>query len=111
MGSRLIGRWAKGAWSLSDQANESEKGFLLNHLISEELRSADGSSRVSNADPITGQAGWYDVRVRIRKCDAGEPQQSFPQFTSVPALPGMAKKKPKWRAWFAGRGETDGGNV
>jgi sulfite dehydrogenase (quinone) subunit SoeA len=87
---------AKGAWALSDKANESEQGFLLNHLISEAL--PDG---LSNSDPITGQAGWYDVRVRIRRADDGEPQQSWPQFDSVPALPGM-QNAPRWRAWFAG---------
>jgi anaerobic selenocysteine-containing dehydrogenase len=87
---------AKGAWSLSDDANESEKGFLLNHLISEELPGG-----LSNSDPITGQAGWYDVRVRIRRADDGEPRQSWPQFASVPPLPGT-KAAPKWRAWLAG---------
>ena len=51
---------ARGAWALSPDANESQKGFLLNHVISDVL--PDGSS---NSDPITGQAGWYDVRVRI----------------------------------------------
>ena len=51
---------ARGAWALSPEANESQKGFLLNHVISDVL--PDGSS---NSDPITGQAGWYDVRVRI----------------------------------------------
>ena len=99
---------SKGAWALSDDANESEKGFLLNHLISEELPSGDGGARTSNSDPITGQAGWYDVRVRIRKADADEPKQSFPQFGSVPALPGMVPKKASWRAWFAGGASTEG---
>ena len=49
-------------------ANESEKGFLLNHLIREELPAdARRRARISNSDPVTGQAGWYDVRVRIRQ--------------------------------------------
>lgn len=93
---------AKGAWALTDTANESQRGFLLNHLISEELP-GPGGSRVSNSDPITGQAGWYDVRVRIRRADDDEPKQSFPQFDSKPALPGTQRMK--WRAWFAGRNE------
>lgn len=93
---------AKGAWALTDTANESQRGFLLNHLISEELP-GPGGSRVSNSDPITGQAGWYDVRVRIRRADDNEPKQSFPQFDSKPALPGTQRMK--WRAWFAGRDE------
>ncbi|MBL8334720.1 MAG: molybdopterin oxidoreductase family protein, partial [Rubrivivax sp.] len=94
---------AKGAWALSDDANESERGFLLNHLISEELTGSDGR-RVSNSDPITGQAGWYDVRVRIRKAEPDDPAQSWPQFQSQPALPGTSRA-PAWRAWFAGRKE------
>jgi sulfite dehydrogenase (quinone) subunit SoeA len=49
-----------GAWALAPQANEFTRGFILNHVISEEL--PDGTS---NSDPVTGQAGWYDVRVRI----------------------------------------------
>ena len=92
---------AKGAWGLADDANESERGFLLNHLISEEL--PDG---FSNADPITGQAGWYDVRVRIRRAGDDEPKQTWPQFDGTPALPGTARRVPKWRAWFAGKVES-----
>jgi hypothetical protein len=55
---------AAGAWNLTPDANESQKGFLLNHLISEELPAA-ARHGISNSDPITGQAAWYDVRVRI----------------------------------------------
>ena len=47
---------ASGAWQLAPAANESRLGFLLNHLITEEL--PDGDRRISNSDPITGQAGW-----------------------------------------------------
>jgi anaerobic selenocysteine-containing dehydrogenase len=54
---------APGAWGLARDANEFTKGFILNHLISDELAGPDGT--VSNSDPVTGQAGWYDVRVRI----------------------------------------------
>jgi hypothetical protein len=28
--------------------------------------------RWSNADPVTGQAAWYDLRVRIEKAEPGE---------------------------------------
>ena len=51
---------AQAAWRLAADANEFTKGFILNHVISDRL--PDGTS---NSDPITGQAGWYDVRVRI----------------------------------------------
>jgi anaerobic selenocysteine-containing dehydrogenase len=58
---------ASGAWALAPNADESRLGFLLNHLITEELPFQDG--RISNSDPVTGQAGWYDVRVRIRPAE------------------------------------------
>ena len=100
---------AKSAWALSSEANESQLGFLLNHLISEELPADGNGARVSNSDPVTGQAGWYDVRVRIRKADANEPEQTWPQFNAVPAPPGRPPA-PKWRAWFAGRAKKNEGS-
>ncbi len=72
---------SKGAWALSGDANESQRGFLLNHLISEELSLTDGA-RYSNSDPITGQAGWYDVRVNIRAALADEAEVVLPQFAA-----------------------------
>jgi hypothetical protein len=79
---------AAGAWNLTPDANESQRGFLLNHLISEELPDRAGN-RISNSDPSTGQAAWYDVRVRIYKAEAGEPEQTSPQFASMKPYPGM----------------------
>jgi anaerobic selenocysteine-containing dehydrogenase len=61
----------KGAWNLSDNANESNKGFLLNHLINELLPAKGDGLRWSNSDPITGQAAWFDLRVNIEKAPAG----------------------------------------
>ena len=65
---------APGAWHLAPDANESQRGFLLNHLITDELPARARRARISNSDPITGQAAWYDVRVRIYKAEAGEPE-------------------------------------
>ncbi len=93
---------AKGAWNLDDNANESNSGFLLNHLISEELPPNEAGDHVSNSDPISGQAGWYDVRVRVYKADDDEEKVTYPQFNSMPVLPGM-KKRPKWIGYFAGK--------
>ena len=62
----------------------------LTDLITDEL---PGSH--SNSDPVTGQAGWYDVRVRIRKADAGEPAESAPAFAVLPRYPGMAEMPPR----------------
>ncbi|MFD0979127.1 molybdopterin oxidoreductase family protein [Tropicimonas aquimaris] len=62
----------RGAWGLSDDAPESNEGFLLNHLIGELLPEREGGYRYSNSDPITGQAAWFDLRVRIEKAEAGD---------------------------------------
>jgi len=65
---------ARGAWGLDDHASEATAGFLLNHLISELLpKSADDARRLTNSDPVTGQAAWFDLRVRITKAS---PQES-----------------------------------
>jgi anaerobic selenocysteine-containing dehydrogenase len=82
---------AESAWSLDPNANESKKGFLLNHLISEEL--PFGEFRVSNSDPITGQAGWYDVRVKILSADdQTASSETWPQFKAY-TVPGMIALK------------------
>ncbi|MCP5141838.1 MAG: molybdopterin-dependent oxidoreductase [Gammaproteobacteria bacterium] len=93
---------AAGAWGLSPDANESQKGFLLNHVITEELPEDDCGCKVSNSDPVTGQAGWYDVRVRIYKAQPDEPKQSFPQFAPLKPAPGMSPARRKWQAFMAG---------
>ncbi len=84
---------ADGAWQLAPGADEARKGFLLNHLINDELPQADGRA-ISNSDPITGQAGWYDVRVRIRPADAQEHEASSPQVAATPAVPGVLGRRP-----------------
>ena len=75
-----------GAWALDKDAPESKKGFLLNHLISELLPERGGGYRYSNSDPVTGQAAWYDLKVRIEKA-ADQSDESAPQFPSVKPLP------------------------
>ncbi|HEY2256004.1 MAG TPA: formate dehydrogenase, partial [Variovorax sp.] len=96
---------ADGAWQLAPGADEARKGFLLNHLITEELpfAGAKGATTVSNSDPVTGQAGWYDVRVRIRPAEPEEPQETFPQIASMPAAPGVLGKAANVLTYFAGR--------
>ena len=69
-----------GAWALSPDANEGRKGFLLNHLITEEL-----PEKISNSDPVTGQAGWYDVRVRIYPAQEEGVWPEFPVIGKISA--------------------------
>ncbi|GHD98887.1 formate dehydrogenase [Defluviimonas sp. 20V17] len=60
----------KGAWALEENAPEATKGFLLNHLIHELLPAKGDGLRWSNSDPVTGQAAWFDLRVKIEKAPA-----------------------------------------
>jgi anaerobic selenocysteine-containing dehydrogenase len=96
---------ADGAWQLAPGSDESRKGFLLNHLITEELPHAGTpSGTISNSDPVTGQAGWYDVRVRIRPADPEEPAETWPQVAAVPAAPGVLGRATQHIVtYFAGR--------
>jgi sulfite dehydrogenase (quinone) subunit SoeA len=71
-----------GAWGLSKNAPESKEGFLLNHLISDLLPEREGGYRYSNSDPVTGQAAWYDLRVRVEK-SAEQGAMSQPQFPAL----------------------------
>ena len=61
-----IGKRA-GAWALDEDAPEVNKGFLMNHLINELLPTKGDGFRWANADPITGQAAWYDLFVKIER--------------------------------------------
>jgi sulfite dehydrogenase (quinone) subunit SoeA len=90
---------ASGAWQLAPDADESRKGFILNHLITEELPSVNG--HISNSDPITGQAGWYDVRVNLRPAEADEAAETSPQVPPMPAAPGLLGSASKIIAYFA----------
>jgi len=92
-----------GAWNLEPGANESRKGFLLNHLISEELPSLPEGEHLSNSDPVTGQAGWYDVRVRLTRADPAEEPATWPQFDTLPTVAGEEPRRKNWLAYVAGR--------
>lgn len=93
---------AKGAWNLAPNANESKKGFLLNHVISEELPPNSKNQVFSNSDPVTGQAAWYDVRVRVYKADDQTTPETFPQFNAMQPQPNAPKRR-NWLAYVAGK--------
>ena len=74
----------KGAWALDEGAPEATEGFLLNHLISELLPPKGDGMRYSNSDPVTGQAAWFDLRVRIER--VGPQDQAAPAFNPIPRV-------------------------
>ena len=85
-----IGKRA-GAWGLDADAPEATRGFLLNHLIAELLPERDGGYRYSNSDPVTGQAAWYDLRVRIEKAGAARGRARPRRASSRCAAAGSAR--------------------
>ena len=99
----------RGAWMLKGDAEESQKGFLLNHAISEFLPADASGRRRSNSDPVTGQAAWFDLRVRVRKCAADEAGFSEPQFPAlqtppdIPPAPAISRFGQEFRRWREAR--------
>ena len=87
----------KGAWQLDADAPEVKKGFLLNHLIHELLPPKNDGMRWANSDPITGQAAWFDLRVKIEPASADEPAEAAPQFAEIATPPGMTRPDPMLR--------------
>ena len=81
-----------GAWTLSGDAPEATRGFLLNHLISER----DSANRMSNSDPVTGQAAWFDLRVRLYKAEP-DSEVGSPQFETIELPPGFGDRNAELR--------------
>ena len=88
----------KGAWALDNDAPEATKGFLLNHLIHELQPPKGDGLRWSNSDPITGQAAWFDLRVKIEKSAA--PDESQP---ALPPIKSPVADAPKNLTWKVGK--------
>ena len=74
----------KAAWALDEGASEAKEGFLLNHLISELLPPKGDGHRWANSDPVTGQAAWFDLRVRIER--VGPRDHAEPAFAPIPRV-------------------------
>src|SRR6185312_2069556 len=81
-----------GAWNLAPDAAEATRAFLLNPAISDLLPPGD-EPRHANADPVTGQAAWYDLRVRIEPAEADAADSAALPPLRVP--PGLALRPPR----------------
>ena len=101
-----IGKRA-GAWNLSPEAAESQRGFLLNQVISELLPPQPDGHRYANSDPVTGQAAWYDLKVRLTRIAGSEAMETAPMAAALPRPPGLkgAAKILRYGAAFRGRPE------
>jgi anaerobic selenocysteine-containing dehydrogenase len=85
----------KGAWALASDAPEATRGFLLNHLIHELLPERGDGLRWSNSDPITGQAAWFDLRVKIGRIPA--PAEAQPAFDPIKSPVGQGPDHLEWK--------------
>ena len=85
----------RGTWGLDADAAESSRGFLLNHVIGDLLPPVSAGRRYSNSDPVTGQAAWFDLRVRLVACDPAEEGFTEPQFARLEAPPHFLPAPPK----------------
>ncbi|MDE9450215.1 molybdopterin-dependent oxidoreductase [Aliiroseovarius sp. Z3] len=72
----------KGTWALDKAAPEATEAFLLNHLIHELQPPKGDGLRWANSDPVTGQAAWFDLRVKIAK-SVPKPAESQPVHPSI----------------------------
>jgi len=101
-----IGKRA-GAWNLSPDAAEAKRGFLLNQVISELLPPQPDGHRYANGDPITGQAAWYDLKVRLIKVAGVEAGETAPRLPALPRLSGLTLPAAvlRYGAGFRGRRE------
>jgi anaerobic selenocysteine-containing dehydrogenase len=90
----------KGAWALSRDAPEATKGFLLNHLIHELLPPKGDGLRWANSDPVTGQAAWFDLRVKVEKAKPPKDGESKP---NPGAQVSPVAKGPALLAWKLGK--------
>ncbi|WP_171124382.1 MULTISPECIES: molybdopterin oxidoreductase family protein [unclassified Ruegeria] len=87
----------KGAWALQEDAPEATKGFLLNHLIHELLPHKGDGMRWANSDPVTGQAAWFDLKVKIEKAAPPEDAESQPEFSPIKSPVGTGPKDLAWK--------------
>lgn len=86
----------KGAWALDPDAPEATKGFLLNHLIHELLPPKGDGLRWANSDPVTGQAAWFDLKVRIDKA-VPPPKECQPEFSRLHSPVGTGPADLAWK--------------
>ncbi|MCJ8333880.1 MAG: molybdopterin oxidoreductase family protein [Epibacterium sp.] len=88
----------KGAWALEEDAPEATKGFLLNHLIHELMPPKGDGLRWANSDPITGQAAWFDLKVKIEKAAPPDDlDQSQPALDPIKSPVATGPKELKWK--------------
>ncbi len=83
----------RGAWKLDADAPEAEQGFLLNHADLRNVTARRHGQLTPTADPITGQAAWFDLRVRCANAWARNADFTEPQFAALPPPPAWPTRR------------------
>jgi len=53
--------------------------------------------RWANSDPITGQAAWFDLKVRVEKTTAPAEDQAQPAHPAIKSPVGQGPDKLAWK--------------
>lgn len=77
-----------GSWGLDRDAPEVRRGFMLNGLIADVLP----RTPLANADPVTGQAAWFDLRVRLRALSREDVERNSSAGGHPPESPWGARR-------------------
>jgi anaerobic selenocysteine-containing dehydrogenase len=83
-----------GAWALDPAASEATRGFLINHIIHELLPAKGDGHRWANSDPVTGQAAWFDLRVRVERTAPPPDGRAAPAFAAQASPVGLGSGDP-----------------
>ena len=93
---------AAGAWQLAPDANESRKGFLLNHLITEELPRRRAARRMSQLRPGHRPGRLVRrARAHLQGRRGAKPRRRRRSSRRCKAVPRRAARK-SWLAYVGG---------
>ena len=99
-----IGKASAARGTSPPTPNESQQGLPAQ---SPDLRGAargrPRAPRISNSDPITGQAAWYDVRVRIYPAAPASRRRARRSSRRWRRVPGRPRARPAWIAYLRRR--------
>ena len=83
-----------GAWNLAADSPEFTQRLPAEPPDHRDCCRRTAAIRYANADPITGQAAWYDLRVRVEKVAAGRSRRTAPALRDARAARRRCGRRP-----------------
>ena len=74
----------KGTWGLKPDAEEGEKGFILNHVIPHSIKIEE--REIYYGDPITGHLAWFDTKVKVYKAEPPDKTEPIYEVEPLPYI-------------------------